>query len=82
MATSTPLTRYIINNDHEGDVYAVSKKAEAFALARRWADEDRIAYSVIDTMPHRGVVSLWQFPPAQSDGRPLIEVLADEDCDR
>jgi hypothetical protein len=59
----TPDSRFVINNDHEGDVECVARKDQAFNLAQRWADEDGIAYCVIDRMAHQGRQSLWTFSP-------------------
>lgn len=63
MPLSTPDSRYVINNDPEGDVEAVSKKRQACELAQKWANEDGITYYVIDRMSRAGKRSLWEFTP-------------------
>lgn len=57
-------SRYLINNDLEGDVYFVTRKRDAIKIAKQWAKEDRITYYVYDRMARHGMRRLWQFDPS------------------
>lgn len=72
----TPSERYVINNTPEGDVHFVARKADAFAFAQKWADEEQLTYWVFDRMAKTGAQQVWEFVPTKPpEGKPLIEIL-------